>query len=205
MSSIVEVYNLAATRMGSVTRVSSPDDDRHVARTIRAVFDLQRRAAIREGAWNFATRRAELAAEYDPDRVIFPWAFAYPLPAGNLRFLGIIDERGDRCDVPYSLEEDRVHCDRSGPLRVRYLIDRPEPATWDEGFAESFALRLAWRCGRTIAGSAFDQDQCEREYRSSLSGAKRVDARENPGPEQAESGWVEARSGGAWMPERPWR
>lgn len=202
MSSIVEVYNLAATRMGSVTRVSSPDDDRHVARTIRGVFDMQRRASIREGAWNFATRRAELAAEYDPDRVIFPWAYAYPLPADNLRFLGIIS----KCEVAYSLEEDRVHCDLAGPLRVRYLIDRPEPATWDEGFAESFALRLAWRCGRTIAGSAFDQGQCEREYRASLSGAKRVDARENPGPEQAESGWVEARfSGGAGSPARPWR
>jgi hypothetical protein len=132
--------------------------------------------------------------------VIFPWAYAYPLPAGNLRFLGIVD----REEARYSLEEERVHCDLPGPLRIRYLIDRPEPATWDEGFAESFALRLAWRCGRTVAGSAFDQDQCEREYRASLSGAKRVDARENPGPEQAESGWVEARfSGGSAWPARP--
>lgn len=201
MSSIVEVYNLAATRMGSVTRVSSPDDDRHVARTIRAVFDQQRRAAIRDGAWNFATRIAELAAEYNPDRVIYPWARAFPMPAGNLRLLEVLGCSRDE----YELLDGVVCANASGPLRVRHLVDVEEPANWDEGFANSFGLRLACICGRTIGGSAFDLDQCWSEYRSSIGGAKRVDARENPGPGQDESDWVLARfRGGATNPARPW-
>lgn len=201
MSSIVEVYNLAAERMGSVTRVSSPDDDRHVARTIKAIFDITRRASIRDGAWNFATRRAELAAEYDPDRVIYPWAYGFPMPAGYLRFLEVLDCRKD----DYAYEDGTVMSNSAGPLRIKYLVDVPEPANWDEGFAESLALKIAMRCGRTIGGSAFDLDQCTADYRASLSAAKRVDARENPGPGQDESDWVLARfRGGAVSPARPW-
>lgn len=192
MSSIVEVYNLAATRMGSVTRVSSPDDDRHVARTIRAVFDMQRRAAIRDGAWNFATRRAELAAEYNPARVIYPWTHAFPMPAEDLRLVEVIG--CSREDYEYL---DGVICANSaGPLYVRHLVDVEEPANWDEGFAHSFGLRLACVCGRTVGGSAFDLDQCWSEYRQSLAVAKRVDARENPGPGQDESDWITARFSG---------
>jgi len=189
MSSVVEVFNLAATRMGSVTRVSSPDDDRHVARTIKAVFDQQRRAAIRDGAWNFATRVAELAAEYNPDRVIYPWARAFPMPALNLRLLEVLGcSRED-----YELLDGVVCANAAGPLRVRHLVDVVEPAYWDEGFANSFGLRLACVCGRAIGGSAFDLDQCWAEYRSSIGGAKRVDARENPGPGQDESSWITSR------------
>jgi hypothetical protein len=189
MSSVVEVYNLAATRMGSVTRISSPDDDRHVARTIRAVFDLQRRAAIRDGAWNFATRRAELPAEYNPDRVIYPWAYAFPMPAEDVRLLEVLGCSRDQ----YEYLDNVICANVAGPLYVRHLVDVPEPADWDEGFAHSFGLRLAYVCGRMVAGSAFDAGLCWDEYRASLAAAKRVDARENPGPGQDESDWVLAR------------
>lgn len=192
MSSIVEVYNLAATRMGAVGRISSPDDNRAVARAISAVFAQQRRAAIRDGAWNFASKRAELAAEYNPDRVVYPWTYAYPAPAECLRFLEVLECEKDA----YAYEDGVILSNSAGPLRIRYLIDKPEPADWDEGFAESFGLRIAMRVGRQIGGSAFDLEQCTLDYRASLSAAKRADARENPGPGQAESDWITARWGG---------
>ncbi len=189
MSDYVTIANLAAARIGTETRISSPDDDRFVARTIKAAWDIQRQAAIRDGAWNFAGRRAELAAESDPDKVIYPWAYAFPQPAGCLRLIEVLDYPRD----DYSFEGGAVLTNTLGPLYIRYLVDVEEPALWDAGFAESFALRLAWRTGRRIAGSAFDQDECGREYRQSLSAAKRVDARENPSIQQEESSWVTAR------------
>ncbi len=200
MSSIVDVYNVAAVRMGAATRISSPDDDRHVARTIRAVFDINRRAAIRDGAWNMATRKARLAAEYDPERVIYPWANAFPMPAKDLRLLEVIGCAREQ----YEYLDKVVLTNVAGPLYVRHLVDVPEPANWDEGFAYSFGLRLACACGRAIAGSAFDLDKCWSEYRASLSSAKRSDARENPGPAQEDSGWIDARSGGH-PGRRPWQ
>jgi hypothetical protein len=200
MSDYVTIANLAAARIGTETRISSPDDDRFVARTIKAVWDIQRQAAIRDGAWNFAGRRAELAAESDPDKVIYPWDYGFPLPEKCLRLIEVLDTSRD----DYMLEGDTILANTIGPLYIRYLVDVEEPARWDAGFAESFALRLAWRTGRRIAGSAFDQDQCQMEYRQSLSAAKRVDARENPGIEQEESSWITARFGASRIPGQRW-
>ena len=49
MSDYVTIANMAAARIGTETRISSPDDDRFVARTIKAAWDIQRQAAIRDG------------------------------------------------------------------------------------------------------------------------------------------------------------
>lgn len=199
MSDYVTIANMAAARIGTETRISSPTDNRFVARTIAAVWDIQRQAAIRDGAWNFAGRRAELAAVSDPDRTVYPWANAFPMPAGYLRLIEVLELARD--DFHY--EDGVILSNSGGPLFIRYLRDVPEPEKWDAGFAESFALRLAFRCGRRIAGSAFDQDQCWAEYRQSLSAAKRVDARENPTIAQEESSWITARFGGGWPESRP--
>ena len=196
MSDYVTIANMAAARIGTETRISSPDDDRFVARTIKAAWDIQRQAAIRDGAWNFAARRAELAAENDADKIIYPWEYGFPLPEKCLRLVEVLDTSRD----DYALEGDTILANTLGPLYIRFLVDVDEPALWDAGFAESFALRLAWRTGRRIAGSAFDQDQCGFEYRQSLSAAKRVDARENPPIDQEESSWVNARFVGSYVP-----
>jgi hypothetical protein len=195
MTDYVTIANMAAARIGTETRISSPDDDRFVARTIKAGWDIQRQAAIRDGAWNFASRRGELPAENNPDKIIYPWQYGFQLPQGCLRLIEVLDRSRDA----YSLEGDSILANTLGPLYIRYLVDVEEPAHWDAGFAESFALRLAWRLGRRIAGSAFDQDQCGMEYRQSLSVAKRVDARENPTIMQEESDWILARFGGRHM------
>lgn len=193
MSDFVSIGNMAAQRIGTEARISSPDDDRFVARTIRAVWDIQRQAAIRDGAWNFAMRRFEIAAEYDPDHVIYPWSAFFPLPTGTLRLIEIFD----LCDGSYEYENGGILANVAGPVRGRCMVDVVEPALWDAGFTESFAKRIAATCGRRIAGSAFDAELCWQEYRTSLSGAKRVDARENPGGiAQAESSWITARFGG---------
>ena len=90
MGSIVEVANLAAVRMGTAGRIMSLDDDRTVARTLKAVWDIERRATIRDGSWNFAARRAALASVVDPAAVIYPWTYGFQIPAECLRLLEVL-------------------------------------------------------------------------------------------------------------------
>lgn len=189
MSDYVTIANMAATRIGTETRISSPDDNRFVARTIKAAWDIERQAAIRDGAWNFAMRRAALAAVSDPGLVLYPWQYGFELPDGCLRLIEVLDAPRD----DYALEGSLILANTLGPLYARYLVDVPEPALWDASFTHAFALRLAWRLGRRIAGSAFDQDVVWAEYRRALADAKRVDARENPGLVQEDSSWIAAR------------
>lgn len=200
MSDYVTIANMAATRIGT-ERISSPDDNRFVARVIKAAWDIERQAAIRDGAWNFAMRRADLAAVDDPGLVIYPWEYGFQLPEGCLRLIEVLDRARD----DYAIEGQLILANVSGPLYIRFLVDVEEPALWDATFAQSFALRLAFRCGRRIAGSSFDQDQCWAEYRQSLSAAKRVDARENPDIGQEDSSWIAARFGSAQrVPGQGW-
>lgn len=191
MSDWVEVANLAGAAIGASTRITSPDDNRTLARNLRAVWDLQRRAVIRDGSWNFATSRQALPALKDAPA--FGYAYAYQLPALCLRLLEVIDitTSGD-----YQLEGRTILTDIAAPLKVRLLLDVTEPALWDEEFSQSFALRLAWAIGTKIAGSTFDKDKVWRDYKSSLASAKRVDAMENPPIDEMDSNWITDR----WFP-----
>lgn len=193
MPSYVDIANAAAAKMGSDVRLISPDDDKVMARRIAAAWDMQRRAAIRDGAWNFAMRTVALPQV--ADRVISPpFNAAYRLPADSVRLVEMLSShvRGD-----YQLEGGFILCRGSGPLTIRYLADEPEPSAWDDTFADAFAARLAWKLGKANGGTSYSEAQGEREYRMILADAKRVDALENPPVEQAESAWVEARFTGS--------
>jgi hypothetical protein len=194
MSSEAEVANIAAIKMGASATIVSLDDDRKVARTLKAVWATQRRATLRDGAWNFAAGRGTLAKIADvPATEIYPYSAAFALPASALRLVEILNS--DARDS-YQLEKGRVLCNSAGPLYARWIDDVTEPASWDETFAEAFACRLAWRCGREVQGADFDVSAAWAEYRAALSGGKRVDARENPPIEQEECDWILARFGG---------
>ncbi len=210
-SSDVEIANLAAVKIGAEARITSLLDDRKVARELNAVWAIERRATLRGGSFNFATRRAELAsAVLAAGDSIAPWAYAFPLPAGFLRLLSVLDSTSgyERADAEYQLEGGpdglRVLANDAGPLRVKYIADVPEPARWDDAFAEAFACRLAWRCGKRVAGSSFDADMAWRDYRMAIGDAKQVDARENPPIGQSGDSWIDARlsGGGGW--DRGW-
>lgn len=195
MATIISVANAAATRIGTAARLTSLDDDRTLARALKTVWDLERRATLRDGAWNFAIRRDELTAEADSGRVIYPWAYAFPLMSDSLRLIEVLNLSAPGA---YAYEDRVIMCDSAGPIYVRTAIDVAELALWDELAAMAFALRLAWRVGHKIAGSAFDKEACWRDYREALGRAKGTDAIENPRIEMADGAWIEARMGGNW-------
>ena len=197
MSSLNEVAQLAAVRMGSEVKITSLDDDRPTARALRAVWDIERRATIRDGSFNFSARRGPLAQIDVPDlALIWPYVAAYEMPAEALRLIELLnsDVRAD-----YQLEGQQVLCNATAPLYARWSIDVPEPASWDDQFAEAFACRLAWKCGRRVIGSEFDTQAMWAEYQRAMGAAKAVDAKENPPIDQEESDWVLARFGGGRM------
>ena len=191
MPSYVEVANLAAASIGTETRITAPDENRTFARAVAAVWNMERRAALRDGAWNFAMARQALPALTDAPAFGFERAFALPTEC-----LRLIEVTGVSRDA-YQVEGRTILADAGAPLEIRYLRDVPEPAEWDDGFAHSFALRLAWRLGRKIAGSAFDRANAWREYRDSLGSAKTTDALETPPFDHEESDWVTSRFTGS--------
>lgn len=203
MASDIEVARAAATRMGTAARLTSLNDNTALARTLKGVWDIERKAVLRDGSYNFATVIRALA-EADPaslegGAVPSPWSKAYLLPGDCLRLLAVLDEvaRADFEKASDGNLRDVLLCDAAAPLEVRIVVDRPLER-WDASAADAFALRLAWRCGRKIAGSAFDHETCWAEYRKAIADAKTTDAREAPPIVQEDCDWILARQTGRW-------
>ncbi|WEK43644.1 MAG: hypothetical protein P0Y64_02080 [Candidatus Sphingomonas colombiensis] len=189
MADFVTIANLAASSLGEDDQLRSPDDDTHLSRSVKAVWDVERQAAIRDHSWNFAIRRAALARVADQDAT--PYAAAYRMPATSLRLIEVLGyERGQ-----YQLEGPFILSSAAAPLRIRYLIDVPEPAEWDALFAKVFAMRVAWQIADRITGDTNRVQLAERKYRAALSEAKRVDARENPQVPFEPGAWELSRGG----------
>lgn len=191
MASQTSVANLALMFIGTETRLLSLDDEKDAARSLKAVWDIQRQGLIRANSWNWATRRVALAAEVVS--VPPPFTHSFPLPAKSLRLIEVFDSAGEYSSSEYQLEGRNILTKRAGPLYVRCLMDVDEIAEWDPLAAIHFAGKLALTCGPRIAGSAFDKSLTMQLYREAVGDARTTDALENPPIEQEESAWVEAR------------
>lgn len=195
MASQIAIMNAVAVLIGTESRVTDPADDRFLATTLREVWDTERQATLRDGGWNFATKRRELlAAELEAGETIFPWTFAYPIPADCLKLIEILTEEARE---HYQKEGGRILCDAAAPLRIRYIADVVEPTKWDSLFAAAFAARLAFICGARIAGSVYDEQKGWQTYKERLKGAKGADSLENPRIEFEESDWITGRAYGS--------
>lgn len=190
MADFVTIANLAASSFGEDDQLRSPDDDTHLSRSVRAVWDVQRRAALRDHSWNFAMRRAELPAQALATPPI-GWAFSYKLPADCVRLIEVFGWSRST----YQIEGGAVLADAQGPLRIRYIADLIEPALWDDLFVQAFANRLAFAIADRITGDRGRKNDAWQAYQAALAEAKRVDARENPQVAWEPSGWERARGG----------
>lgn len=184
MSSYVEIANRAAVAVGTSARLTTPGDDTVLGRAVAAVWDLERKAALRDGGWNFAIAREELPQLAEKPKHGYDAQFE--LPSDCLKLIEIYG--GQR--LRYQLEGRHILADTSGPLQIRYLRDIDEPAEFDASFAEAFALRIAMAIGNKIAGSAFDKGAVFNQYRDALGSARSADAGENPPVVHEESDWV---------------
>lgn len=193
MATYAAIANLAASKLGETDQLISRDDDTALGRAVRAVWDQERRAALRDHSWNFAMRRAELAATVVATGVPYSYANSFHLPADCLRLI----ERIDGCDADdWQIEGKAVLANTVGPVRIRYIADVDEPALWDDLFVEAFACRLAYQLADRLTGSESRRNAMWQAYRMALVEAKRVDARENPRFVEAPTGWELARYGG---------
>ncbi len=187
MASYVEIANAAAIAVGTSARLTDPTDDTVLGRAVAAVWDVERQAALRDGAWNFAMRRDSL-----PRLAASPkhgYTAQYKLPADCLRLIEVYGYERE-C---YQLEGRNVLASITGPLDIRYLADVAEPAEFDVAFTKAFSLRIACAIGNRIAGSTFKEELNWDKYRAALAEAKNSDAMENPPIRQYESEWITAR------------
>jgi len=135
--SAVEICNRALNALGQSAITALTDDTTRAELCQRFYTDL-RDELLQDHPWNFAIRRASLAASAtEPD---FEWTYQYPLPTGCLRVLSVFT--ADTSDQ-WEVEGGMILSDLSAPLEIRYVTNIVTENNFPPAFVTALSLRLA--------------------------------------------------------------
>ena len=201
--SVNSIINGALDLIASNGIASLSDSSSHVGNAIKRNFDVERDSLLREYPWNFAMRRAKLAASSEAPA--FRFRHAYELPAGPnpefcLRVWAVGNEENRQDSDVWEISGRRLLTDLEAPLPIRYIGRIVNPALWDPLTIKALEARLAWQAAYLASGSAALAEQMARIYQERLDAAKAIDAQEGT-PEPFEDGttWVDSRlTGASW-------
>jgi hypothetical protein len=186
-TSKVAIANGALQRLGA-GRIESLTQDHPNARSMNAAFDRVVRAEIRKYGWNFAIKRASIAADGD----LSEWGEwkRYSLPNDYLR---ILRDDESKLNVDWRLEGLYILSGDASPLQFRYLAHIEDPNYYDSLFIETVECKLAAVTCKEITGSNEAKRLAFEEHAIAIAEAKRVNALEKEAQEFPEDDWVQAR------------
>lgn len=198
MASQVDIANKALSILGAA-RITAITDNTKSARAISAHWDMVRRAEIRKHFWAFALKRDALPALADAPA----WGFdtAYQLPADFLRLFQINDtfvvpaqtDYRTMDDSAWAIEGGAVLCNFGAPLKIRYVRDIMDTASFDPLFADVMAARLAYDACEEITNSTNKQAAAGERYKQCLNDAVRANSIERPPSGILDDSWMVAR------------
>lgn len=197
MSSDVEIVNLALTKLGA-SRIMALTDENDSARAANAIYAQVRDAELMAHPWNFAIRRASLAASATAPA--FEYDKQFPVPSDFLRLYEIFDYPVQfPTEDPYFAIESHsddglvILTNEASPLKIRYVAKITDEAKYDPLFVQAFACSLALTlCDRKTEHQGKKQ-MIGQEYDMWLKKAIRTDAIQNPPIPYPESSWINSR------------
>jgi hypothetical protein len=183
--STVDLCNKSLQKVGAASIMSLTDNSRE-ARACAKAYDICRRDELRKHVWNFALKRAALAA--DTTAPAFGKAYRFPLPADCLRVL-----LPGGMPVDWILEGRSILSSSAGPLNLRYVADVTDCTMFDACFYTTLAISVAIDICEPLTQSNSKRQVLDTEYKDAVSAARRVDAFETLPAEAVLDAWWLAR------------
>lgn len=196
MASQLDVCNLALLRLGQ-GKIVSLSEGSVEANYLTQFWDADRRAALRDYAWNFAASKPTLLTAYDNTAfdLARDFVYVYALPSDCIRalelFAGATMQSFPPTDVNFTdasqtLTELMFFKVRSGRTLVtnladaylQYTKDITDVSKFDDQFVEALSYRLAVDLALPITGNAGFANAMTQLYRGSLLSARKSDATE---------------------------
>lgn len=185
MASSVGIANKALTLLGALP-ITAFTDDSPAARAVNRIYDETRRELLAAHPWNFAIKRASLAASATAPT--HTYARAFPLPSDCLRVREALAG-----DYLYGIEGEQIVTDATAPLSIVYIADIEDPNQMSPQFREALSYRLAAQLAFQITGNATLSANMEVIAGRKESLARSYDAQEGEYYEQDEGTWLESR------------
>ena len=130
----VEIANGALIKLGA-NPILSLDDAVKEARIAKVRYDVCRKSVLRMHPWNFAKKRAVLAAT--TETVEFGYTYKFNLPGDCIRVLDVED------NDDFMVEGRAIFTDDS-TVNLTYLGDITEASLFDPLFSEALSAYMAW-------------------------------------------------------------
>jgi hypothetical protein len=185
MPSEVSIVVSALLELGEEPVVSL-DQDVERARIMRELYLTERDGLLEEHPWNFATRRADLAALAQAP--VFGFARAFALPADCLAVQDLEPAGAD-----YRVEAGALLTDAEA-VALRYVARVEDVSAMPPSFRATLAARLAAKAARKLTGSGAEKERLEALYRTRLATAKGCDAQGGgPAPSPRADGLLRSR------------
>jgi hypothetical protein len=179
VSSKTEICNLALDLIGGgvVINVDSPTDP--TEELLDRWYDQCRRKCLREHPWNFAQKRASLAASStDP---AFGWSKSFPVPNDFVRLLQIFgSENQIISSEQYEFEGGNILSNNDSVLNIKYVYDITDINRFDPMFIDLLVHEIALMAAYKVTESNGNVDRVGKilERRAAL--ARAIDGQERP-------------------------
>ena len=185
MAADIDIINSALSKLGEqpILALTDPSEP---ARLANRTYDNIRDAMLREFPWNFATRRAALAASTTVP--VWEYVRSFPLPADCLRLILVQNES----DSEWRLEGMSIVTSLAAPLNIKYIA-RVEVDMMDSAFRDVLAARLAMEWAEPLAQTSTVVASMSRMYTNKLQVARAADGQEDRQKLIESSSFIDAR------------
>ncbi|QMP81508.1 tail tubular protein A [Escherichia phage vB_EcoM_APEC] len=165
----VSIANYALALIGSEP-IQDFESSVKNAKLIRSMYDIKRRALLRDHPWSFARKRIKIAPSAEkPD---FGYSNKFALPRDFIRLL-------DPNQFDFTIEGAYVLVNAE-ELQLSYIYDCDNEAIWDDSFALCMSYALGADLCKPITGSDSSRDTLLIMLRDELRAAKSINGQQLP-------------------------
>lgn len=209
MSSIVEICNMALSRIGNSDRIDALDEDSAQAEQCSLFYAPSRDFVLREFHWGFATAfvsLAEVSANPDPE---YPYAYAMPtdcLKARRIVGASIPDEfwpcindgwaRPVVRPIPFRVingPSSSLIATTLSPATLEYTKTIESSEAFDPVFVSALAWKLASQIAPALSNNAGIAQNCDAQYQIEIARASAAMLNEGVNDFTRESSFITGR------------
>ena len=144
-------------------------------------YDHTRRKLLRQHPWNFAIKRAELAAS--DTAPLFGATAQFPVPADFLRLLRVVDEDNRIISSDAYFFENRqlmLRWAEDDVARIIYITDEEDVTKFDDLFVDLLAVEIAMSIAYLVTQNNSNIERLASIRKTLISAAKSIAGQEQP-------------------------
>jgi hypothetical protein len=193
VTSSTDICNLALDLLNAGTVGNIVEGDTPIEEALNRWYDQTRRKLLREHTWNFATKRALLAASATPPA--FGFGFSYPLPSDFVRINSVLDGNGHiMSKTQYQIEGKSILIsNEGGALPVLYIYDITDVNKFDALFIDCLSLDIALSIANKVTDSKSNVQLIAELQKQRKMIARAIDGQESPPTRREVSRIITAR------------